>query len=72
MDALRTCGFETIRNNTALKLMRSVIFVVDGFETIRNNTALKQALNIKPEYLRFETIRNNTALKHRYQTETPK
>ena len=34
-------GFETIRNNTALKLRTNILQELSGFETIRNNTALK-------------------------------
>ena len=34
-------GFETIRNNTALKLESRISDDMQGFETIRNNTALK-------------------------------
>ena len=34
-------GFETIRNNTALKRLRTVKAHAKRFETIRNNTALK-------------------------------
>ena len=34
-------GFETIRNNTALKQPYGDSHVWSGFETIRNNTALK-------------------------------
>ena len=56
-------GFETIRNNTALKpAIRSVVFNL-SFETIRNNTALKPKLDVVLTAVGFETIRNNTALK---------
>ena len=34
-------GFETIRNNTALKLVSNGFPECFSFETIRNNTALK-------------------------------
>ena len=34
-------GFETIRNNTALKQDENEGEIEEGFETIRNNTALK-------------------------------
>ena len=34
-------GFETIRNNTALKQFQSIKLTLPGFETIRNNKALK-------------------------------
>ena len=40
-------GFETIRNNTALKRTVAVKLVDLGFETIRNNTALKLAEVVK-------------------------
>ena len=56
-------GFETIRNNTALKLVLIAGLLSQRFETIRNNTALKlgNLFFLKSEC--FETIRNNTALK---------
>ena len=56
-------GFETIRNNTALKLQAPSIRKSHGFETIRNNTALKREIGIDDSCICFETIRNNTALK---------
>ena len=42
IDMLVKAGFETIRNNTALKLGRTVKDKSNRFETIRNNTALKR------------------------------
>ena len=55
--------FETIRNNTALKLKSETLMYSNGFETIRNNTALKLMELEEDEHTSFETIRNNTALK---------
>ena len=57
-------GFETIRNNTALKLAHGSFPLSLCFETIRNNTALKQQAYKQFCRVGFETIRNNTALKH--------
>ena len=56
-------GFETIRNNTALKHDEPTCERLGCFETIRNNTALKHEALFKQFFARFETIRNNTALK---------
>ena len=58
-------SFETIRNNTALKLTLLPPAVAPSFETIRNNTALKHAFSHQLETAGFETIRNNTALKRK-------
>ena len=57
------CRFETIRNNTALKLVGHHSSKQLRFETIRNNTALKQFFKTADAQTCFETIRNNTALK---------
>ena len=65
MIAKEKRGFETIRNNTALKQQALWNWEIQSFETIRNNTALKQQLAHIPNQLGFETIRNNTALKPR-------
>ena len=51
-------GFETIRNNTALKHAMWEQAIAQGFETIRNNTALKRGGGMmnKQEVLKpFET-----------------
>ena len=56
-------SFETIRNNTALKLKISFANRFKSFETIRNNTALKRFDYATQQHPCFETIRNNTALK---------
>ena len=58
-------SFETIRNNTALKLSKQHVQALEGFETIRNNTALKLFAHTCFLNHCFETIRNNTALKQR-------
>ena len=58
-------GFGTIRNNTALKLLRCDDITIFGFGTIRNNTALKLTIRATLSAIRFGTIRNNTALKPR-------
>ena len=55
--------FGTIRNNTALKLIKNIQCSKDSFGTIRNNTALKQYPKWFGGYGGFGTIRNNTALK---------
>ena len=41
METCVTIRFETIRNNTALKLTKLYESAPESFETIRNNTALK-------------------------------
>ena len=56
-------GFGTIRNNTALKLVKRIVFLVCCFGTIRNNTALKLSALQDLNRSSFGTIRNNTALK---------
>ena len=49
-------GFETIRNNTALKHDEPTCERLGCFETIRNNTALKHEALFKQFFARFETI----------------
>ena len=44
-DLPSTPGFETIRNNTALKQTDMYQFMSLRFETIRNNTALKHSVH---------------------------
>ena len=58
-------SFGTIRNNTALKPLKGMIWEKFSFGTIRNNTALKQNLSNQTVNTSFGTIRNNTALKPR-------
>ena len=62
---MKTLGFGTIRNNTALKQTLMIFRLELGFGTIRNNTALKHELFQLFELFSFGTIRNNTALKPR-------
>ena len=61
-------GFGTIRNNTALKLIRSYCSHSGCFGTIRNNTALKRWFTYTKSNKSFGTIRNNTALKQDFVT----
>ena len=56
-------SFGTIRNNTALKLIKAITEILKRFGTIRNNTALKLNGCYKINVVSFGTIRNNTALK---------
>ena len=50
-------GFGTIRNNTALKLVKRIVFLVCCFGTIRNNTALKPRRKIFLTKFRNRAIR---------------